>query len=68
MKSRSRGGRRPSIVLIGLCLILGGVIYLELSFGPSHPAASPIAPGGPPARAVSGVWSPRVTMTQLEGC
>ncbi len=49
MKSRGRGGRRPSALLIGLCLILGGVIYLELSIGPSPPAASPIpiAPGRP---------------------
>ena len=65
MKSSSRGGRRPSIVLIGLCLILGGVIYLELSFGPSHPAASPIAPGGPPEPAVLPVADPGFTMKPL---
>ena len=65
MKSRSRGGRRPSALLIGLCLILGGVIYLELSFGPSHPAASPIAPG-PPEPAVLLVADPGFTMKPLD--
>lgn len=65
MKSRSRGGRRPSALLIGLCLILGGVIYLELSFGPSHPAASPIAPG-PPEPAVLPVADPGFTMKPLD--
>ncbi|MCH7775909.1 MAG: hypothetical protein IH878_05125 [Gemmatimonadetes bacterium] len=65
MKSRSRGGRRPSALLIGLCLILGGVIYLELSFGPSHPAASPIAPD-PPEPAVLLVADPGFTMKPLD--
>ena len=65
MKSRSRGGRRPSALLIGLCLILGGVIYLELSFGPSHPAASPIAPD-PPEPAVLPAADPGFTMKPLD--
>ena len=65
MKSRSRGGRRPSALLIGLCLILGGVIYLELSFGPSHPAASPIAPD-PPEPAVLPAADPDFTMKPLD--
>ena len=65
MKSRSRGGRRPSTLLIGLCLILGGVIYLELSVGPSHPAASPIAPD-PPEPAVLPVADPGFTMKPLD--
>ena len=64
MKSRSRGGRRASAVLMGLCLILGGVIYLELSFGPSPPAAFPIAPG-PPEPAVLLVADPGFTMKPL---
>ncbi len=63
MKSRSLGSGRPSALLIGLCLILGGVIYLELSFGPSHRAASPIpiAPG-PPEPAVLLVADPGFAM------
>ena len=65
MKSRRQGGGRPSALLIGLCLILGGVIYLELSFGPSHPAASPIAPG-PPEPAVLLVADPGFTMKPLD--
>ena len=65
MKSRSRGGRRPSALLIGVCLILGGVIYLELSFGPSHPAASPIAPD-PPEPAVLLAADPGFTMKPLD--
>ncbi len=66
MKSRSRGGRRPSALLIGLCLILGGVIYLELSIGPSPPAASPI-PIAPdrPEPAVLLVADPGFTMKPL---
>ncbi len=64
MKSRSRGGRRPSNLLIGLCLILGGVIYLELSFVPSPPAASRIALG-PPEPAVLPVADPGFTMKPL---
>ncbi len=77
MKSRSRGGRRPSALLIGLCLILGGVIYLELSFGPSPSAALPIAPGpapsaafpialGPPEPAVLLMADPGFTMKPLD--
>lgn len=65
MKSRSRGGRRPSALLIGLCLILGGVIYLELSFVPSPPAASRIALG-PPEPAVLPVADPGFTMKPLD--
>ncbi len=61
MKSRRQGGGRPSALLIGLCLILGGVIYLELSFGPSPPAASLIALG-PPEPAVLLAADPGFTM------
>ncbi len=77
MKSRSRDGARPSALLIGLCLILGGVISLELSFGPSPSAALPIAPGpapsaafpialGPPEPAVLLAADPGFTMKPLD--
>ncbi len=65
MKSRSQGGGRPSALLIGLCLILGGVIYFELSFDPSPPAASLIALG-PPKPAVLLVADPGFTMKPLD--
>ncbi len=67
MKSRSRDGARPSALLIGLCLILGGVIYLELSAGPSPPAASPVPIAlGPPEPAVLPVADPGFTMKPLD--
>ncbi len=67
MKSRSRGGGRPSALLIGLCLFLGGVIYLELSVGPSPPAASPVPIAlGPPEPAVLLMADPGFTMKPLD--
>lgn len=65
MKSRSRSGGRPSTLLILVCLILGAVISLELSFGPLHPAASPVAPG-PPKPAVLPAADPDFTLPPLD--